>query len=105
MHEKDKKPTLIEAYVDPPPKTKPEYLGIEMSNAFKSGQSYSLFVDDDTNTTACKPQPWVSYPTQQGCLKMKMSSYESYVDVGLRNSDSLFNWTNKLSKIIVKIRI
>jgi pyruvate dehydrogenase (quinone) len=45
MHDKEKKPSLIEAYVDPfepimPPKAKPEFLE-KMSNAFKSGQPYS----------------------------------------------------------------
>lgn len=45
MHDKEKKPSLIEAYVDPfepimPPKAKAEFLE-KMSIAFKSGQSYS----------------------------------------------------------------
>ncbi|HET7391570.1 MAG TPA: hypothetical protein VFJ51_12155 [Nitrososphaeraceae archaeon] len=45
MHDKQKKPTLIEAYVDPfepilPPKAKPEFLK-KMSNALKGGQPYS----------------------------------------------------------------
>jgi pyruvate dehydrogenase (quinone) len=45
MHDKEKKPSLIEAYVDPfepimPPKATSEFLE-KMSNAFKSGQPYS----------------------------------------------------------------
>ena len=45
MHDKEKKPTLIEAYVDPfeqimPPKAKPEFLE-KMSKAFESGQPYA----------------------------------------------------------------
>jgi pyruvate dehydrogenase (quinone) len=45
MHYKEKKPTLIEAYVDPfepimPPKAKPEFLE-KMSKSFESGQPYA----------------------------------------------------------------
>ena len=45
MHYKEKKPTLIEAYVDPfepimPPKAKPEFLE-KMSKSFESGQPYT----------------------------------------------------------------
>ena len=45
MHDKEKKPVLVEAYVDPfepilPPKAKPEFIK-KMSSAMKSGQPYN----------------------------------------------------------------
>jgi pyruvate dehydrogenase (quinone)/pyruvate oxidase len=45
MHDKEKKPVLVEAYVDPfepilPPKAKPEFIK-KMSSALKSGQPFS----------------------------------------------------------------